>query len=117
MAKVTGPLFSLAASGSIGGIITYVCGHFAKKKEGEKTEDASEAQLEIEMKWSEGAAVWQSLGENKEFWNEFHKVLWATPECAVNISHIVNGYQLFMSFYMKYGPDGWPGYPLPPTVE
>ena len=114
MAKVIAPLFSLAASGSIADVITFVCGHFARKKQDDSTTEPSPAQTENQTKWKVGAAVWQTLGDDKTKWSSFFKMLQTDEECATKISYLASGYQLFMSFYMDSGPGGWPNYPLPP---
>lgn len=115
MAKTIGPLFSLAASGSIANLITYVCGHYAKKKQKKPTKEKSQPQEEIMTKWKDGCGVWQTSQENKDEWGEFLQLLRTDKECAVKLVYTASGFQLFMSFYMKDGPGGWPNYPHPPT--
>ena len=114
MVKVVSPLFSLAASGSIGGVITYVCGKFGRSKQTNPTGGPSVAQEDNQNKWSEGCAAWQLLGVDKSKWSVFFKRLQTDEECATKISYLANGFQLFMCFYMSFGPGGWPNYPLPP---
>ena len=114
MAKVTGPLFSLVASGSIGETITYVCGHYAKKKQDETKKPKTEPQEERMTKWKSGCAEWQTSQENKDEWDVFLQLLRTDKDCSVKLIYTASGFQLFMSFYMKEGVDGWPNYPNPP---
>jgi len=114
MAKIVAPLFSLAASGTIADLITYVCGHYVKKKNWNSDPKPSDKQKENQTKWAEGCIIWQGLRIDKEKWKAFLKVLKTDRECAVKIEYLGNGFQLFMKFYMDEGPDGWPNYPLPP---
>ena len=115
MATVVGPLLSLSASGTIGDVITFVCGHYVRKAEGKKFADPSAAQSNNQNKWKAGCVVWQALAGNKDLWKALVEAVQQSGQCPARESYELNGFQLFMSFYMDLGPDGWPNYPLPPA--
>lgn len=114
MVKVVAPLFSIAASGTIGDVLTYVCGLYARKAEGAKPLEFSEEQAKNRTKWSTGCEVWGSEENDQRKWREFVKLISQSEECPTRFKYYMTGFQTFMSFYMDLGPDGWPNYPQPP---
>ena len=138
MAKVESPLFSNKASGDFGKEIQFRCGKFVVKKPGPKKEIATEEQNFQRDKFQDGAEVWSSIltPEQKTAWENFAKSVRQeqgffdidTPlgkiyvrigekeewkECIETGGY--NGYQYFQSCYLRFGPDGWTGYPNPPS--
>lgn len=117
MAKTVGPLFSLHASGSVGGVLTYVCGTIVQKMKLRKEKEPSESQEDNQTKWKEGCEVWSGNPSIKPEWKVFLGWVASSDECPVEAPEMANGFQLFMMFYMKEGPDGWPNYPSPPPTD
>ena len=115
MPKVTGPLFSFSASGTVGGVITFVCGLYARMAAQKREFTPSDGQVVVQTKWSDGCKVWQSGGNNKDLWSKFVKLVKESGECDIRYAFYMTGFQTFMSFYMTYGVDGWSNYPLPPS--
>lgn len=114
MAKVTGPLFSLAASGTFGKVITFVCGHFAKKAESAEA-GGGKGNLKMMIKFKAGTIKWKSLSnEIKKEWGEFGKMIMTSGKC-ISLEFYLTGFQLWMSYYLKFGENGWPAYPHPGT--
>lgn len=114
MAKVTGPLLSLSASGTIADAITYVCGHFARKGEA-KERKQPEQLFEQGQNFGAGVNVWNPMTyEQKESWRQFTKVFRSAPECA-SLGFYLTGYNLFMSYYLRFGENGWTNYPAAPV--
>ena len=138
MAKVKNPLFSQKASGNLGGSLSFVCGHFVKKRQTEKRDTESESQAVIQNKFSDGAFVWSNVmtDQQRATWdsfsdsnrikngcyqiNIFGNLITVCPgvrsdqmECIKTASW--NGYQCFMAAYMRFGPDGWYRYPWSPS--
>lgn len=114
MAKVTAPLLSLTASGTIAKAITYVCGHFARKAV-EKTEEQPAQLFPQGEKFTEAAGIWGFLnGSQQDSWRNFTKVFKSAPECQ-NLGFYLTGYNLFMSYYLRFGVDGWENYPSAPV--
>lgn len=105
MAKVTGPLFSMVASGTLAGTITYVCGHFARIKN-ELLTSAKEMPAGQQDKFLEAVAVWNSLSGNvKDDWRNFGKIVRDSKVC-VSLDYYLTNYQLFLSYYLTWGKNG-----------
>ena len=117
MPKVVAPLFSVVATGLLGGSIDYVCGLYARSTPSQTEVPPSADQSLRRSKFLAGVAVWQGLGVQKLLWNDFYQWLATDPNCNANLFGIVNGYNAFMSLYLKLGPGGWPEYPLPPAAH
>ncbi len=114
MVKVTRPFFSLKASGDFGAILQYMCGHFVKlKPESPKTE--TPAQKVQRTKFSSGAKKWTEELEpvEREHWKEYQEFLSQLPQCQY-FTFGLSGYDLWMSYFLDYGVDGWKNYPDPP---
>jgi hypothetical protein len=112
MAKVIAPLFSVRASGTLANTITYVCGHLARYA-GKKSEKGGQPPTAQNDKFSEAVALWQSFtDEQKQAWHDFAKLVHDKRVCT-NYEYYLNDYQLFMSYYLSYGEDGWENYPNP----
>ncbi len=81
----------------------------AERKEN-PNKTGNEAQME---KFTNGAAKWKALpGATKEIWNAFYKEILTSEKC-LNITYDLNGYNMWMLYWLKFGEDGWPDYPLP----
>jgi hypothetical protein len=112
MAKVTGPLFSMRASGTLAKTIVFVCGHYARMV---IVQDDSQKVMPPGQndKFAAAVVVWNGLsGDFKGQWTEFEKRIKDSKKC-VAIEPLINGYQLFISYYLKWGVNGWENYPLP----
>ena len=73
MAKVTGPLFSINASGQFASSMVFSNwkGINVVKKKGISTKESTEKQDEVKSAFSICAEVWNELsGEGKEMWND-----------------------------------------------
>ena len=115
MAKVTGPLLSLSASGTIAETITFVCGHFARKKQ-EKTGEQPEHLVGQGDTFKAGVDVWRAMtASQKKSWGVFRKIIVSAPECSA-LKGEITGYNLYLSHYLRYGVDGWENYPAAPSV-
>ncbi len=114
MVKTTAPLFSLEASGLVGPI-QFVCGSFAKKMMKPKNAPPSEAQEEQNEKFLDGAIRWKKelTLENRNNWKSFFEIVRQSEEC-VSMAILMNSYNLWMTYWLKYGLDGWENYPNPP---
>jgi hypothetical protein len=114
MAKLTRPFWSLKAAGDFGQVLQYMCGHFVKAKP-RKIEMRTSKQDVQRTKFSKGAKKWSKdlSPENREHWQEYQEFLSQLPECEA-FSFGLFGYDLWMSYFLKYGEGGWPGYPDPP---
>lgn len=112
MAKVVAPLFSLKATGTLAGAITFVCGQYARmaeRKENEKKQ-GNENQM---AKFTLGAEHWQALPDGtKKLWNDFYKEILSSEQC-LNITYDLSGYNMWMIYWLKFGENGWADYPLP----
>ena len=115
MVKVKDPLFSESASGKLGGILQYFCGHYAKKAITKK-ETPTEAQGTQRSKFQIGSEKWTdelSL-ETKEKWRIFVGFVYRSKDC-VGAEFKLNGYQAWLSYFLSFGVDGWTCYPDPPV--
>lgn len=115
MSKVKNPLFSLSASGDLGATIQYVCGQFVRMKPKEAV-PPTDTQKGIRNNFFVGANKWKSelSWATKKKWFAFKKMLRQQDEC-VGASVLMNGYNLWMSYWLKAGEDGWKNYPDPPV--
>ena len=115
MAKVTGALFSLKASGTLGRTITYVCGMIARRAETAK-EGEQKGNEEMMGKFKDGADKWHFvIGQDcRDTWSDFVKIITISEKC-VGFEWYLIGYQLWMSYWLKWGEDGWAAYPYPGT--
>ncbi len=112
MAKVTGALFSLHASGTLGGAITFVCGQFARRHENTAGKDKKGNPVQM-AKFKAGAQKWQTLSDEiQATWQAFYKALLASPVC-INVTYDLSGYDIWMLYWLKFGENGWAQYPLP----
>ena len=115
MAVVVAPLLSVDASGMIGGTLEYKCGATvaAKKRAnpGRDNEDFSDQQLLFRA----AANVWNGLHiAVKQAWRK--SGWWLPPSRELHGALVfISGYQCWMSYYLKFGPDGWGDYPNPPS--
>lgn len=125
MPTVTGPLYSLAASGKFGGAIDFLCNYKVRKaKFGEKknkgaesktTNKVTEAQSTQRTKFKEAKHYWKVyLGvDQRAAWKDFTQMVVSTGKC-VGQTFKLSGYTAWMKFYLKYGEGGWSGFPDPP---
>ena len=115
MVKVKNPLFSLSASGDLGATIQYVCGQFTRVKPGGAIFPNAK-QKEIRNNFFVGANKWRAelSWDTKKKWFAFQKMLRQQDEC-VGASILMNGYNLWMSYWLKAGEGGWNNYPDPPV--
>jgi len=138
MARVVGPLYSLQASGSFGDLITYKCGTIACKKKKESKFYSNKFNQQRE-KFKAGAEVWRSIRGFGALlaWGSVgivdrYNLMCNHVPVALALFGILNpidlvtlypaavlisGYQLFMSYYLTFGEDGWPNYPFPPPGD
>ena len=112
MVKVTGALFSLHASGTFGKAITFVCGQFARRKEGGGGTGKKGNPVQM-AKFKAGAAMWKTLpfGVTNN-WNHFYKAILESSVC-VSVTFDLSGYDMWMLYWLKFGDHGWPDYPNP----
>lgn len=137
MATLVGPMMSVIARGSIANAVTIKCGRVMAKKKTKKDLRADELSEQQKL-FKDGAAVWSEdlTDEVKKAWfwvgvrNVFdlrcNPQLMALPFLGilpmaaplVPIGMIfklgINGYDLWMSYYLTLHADGWPNYPSPP---
>ncbi len=112
MVKVVAPLFSLRASGTLGNTITFVCGHLARiaqrkeEAEGYVPTGQNEYFMEAIKRWNN-----LSVGV-KDDWRNFARVVKDSKVC-ISLDYYLTNYQLFLSYYMTWGFNGWPDYPNP----
>lgn len=114
MPKVTRPFWSLKAAGDFGAVLQYVCGHFVRAKP--RVPKIRTTKQDVQRtKFKEGSDKWSELLDiaTKEHWAEYVEFLSQLPECEA-MSFGVNGYDIWMSYYLKYGDGGWDNYPEPP---
>lgn len=125
MVKLIGPLHSVSASGKLKKTLIYYCGErlrmlnrFLNSEKRERDEYLNETQSD-EVKnaiedFKEGAKEWQKLGLGKGMWRDVWIMVRTQLTCdAVELMY-VTGYNFFMSFYLRYGKNGWENYPYPP---
>jgi len=139
MALLVGPMMSLIARGSIGQALTFKCGHIAAKKKVSKDLRPDEYSGQ-QQRFADGAEVWSRTltFETKQLWwaagvGEYFDLrcnpqIVALPFAAVHPimgptlalvgPYMVScrGYDLWMSWYLTLGPNGWPNYPAPPPT-
>jgi len=130
---------SVIARGSIANAITFKCGTVAAKKKTAKTLRLDQLS-EQQVLFKDGAAVWSEdlTGDVKRAWllvgvaNTFDlrcnpqmlalPFLGIFPWAAPLIPGVLilklgcNGYDLWMSYYLTLGENGWPNYPNPPPT-
>jgi hypothetical protein len=113
MPKVTGPLFSLGASGTLAKTLVYVCGHLTRVAEN-RDKASQKPPTEQSNKFSDGAATWGGFDvQLKDAWASWGKVIRDSRAC-IGLEYYLTGYQLWLSYYLTYGVDGWENYPFPP---
>ena len=139
MALLIGPMMSMIARGSIGGALTFKCGHIAAKKKFKNNLRSYELSEQQKI-FQDGAEVWSTKlsFEIKQLWwatgvGEYFDLrcnpqIMALPFAAcwpiLNATLLIvgpymvscRGYDLWMSWYLTLGPNGWPNYPLPPPA-
>ena len=114
MAKVTSPFWSLKAAGDFAQILQFMCGSFVRSKP--RAPEIRTPKQDIQRtKFKQGAQKWSEVLDplNREHWKEYVEFLSQLPECA-SFTFGVNGYDMWMSYYLKYGDGGWDNYPDPP---
>lgn len=116
MPKVLHPFFSLKAAGDFGAVLQYMCGHFVKAKP-RVPKIRTPAQAVQRTKFSTGAQKWSEElePEVKEHWNEYQEFISQLPQCEA-FSFGIGGYDMWMSYFLKKGEDGWENYPDPPPT-
>lgn len=114
MVKVLKPLFSNSASGELAGAIQFVCGNFLREKP-RITFSNSESQQIYKTKFKEAADLWSNTltKYEKDLWRDFKEIARTSDRC-VGMPFMKSGYNMWMQFYLKFGADGWTGYPRPP---
>lgn len=137
MVKVVGPMFSLGASGSFSNDVTFQCGEVLRKKKFTnklRNDWLNEQQQNFQM----GAYRWshELSAETKAKWALFGIVdtlnvmcdhyalalpflgLVAIEALPVSVLGVIwmTKYDLYMSYYLTLGPNGWPNYPDPPPI-
>ena len=115
MVKVTRPFWSLKAAGDFGAVLQFMCGHFVKAKPRVPKIRTSKQDVQRE-KFKEGSEEWSLMLSllNKKHWREYIEFLSQLPKCE-GYSFGINGYDLWMSYFLKYGKGGWKNYPDPPN--
>ena len=114
MVKIVGGMFSLSASGTYANAITYVCGEFLRMSQRKELSAGSSRQRKNQTKWKEGTEVWGSPACKKIDWKIVFELIVKSEKCPLEIKTWMNGFQVFMMYYMKKGPGGWVNYPNPP---
>lgn len=104
MAKVKGPLFSVAASGKFNGVMEFRAGATQTTVHGPRAKGGprSAAQLAQSLRFGNAVAAWKAL-------DEAGKAAWKTAGAAAGMT----GYQLFISEYQtqNISPPGLPTVP------
>ena len=125
MPNVVGSLFSLEASGKFGGALDFMCGKAVRKAKGKPKKNKGTEDLENNTVTVAQAAQRQNFQNGVRYWKEdisqavrdewkaFGVLAVTSGKCASNWFRL-SGYTCWMKFYMKYGEDGWPGFPSPP---
>ena len=114
MAVVVGPLLSVDASGMIGDTLEFKCGGVAcqkkRKSPGLENDEFNNQQKRFRL----GTFVWMSLEVwQKQEWR--NTGWWLEGKLTPHGQNVwIDGYQAFMSYFLRFGEYGWPGYPLPP---
>jgi len=139
MALLVGPMMSIIARGSIGGALTFKCGHIAAKKKANRNitqEMLSDQQLRFQAAadmWSrtltfETKQLWWATGVGEYFDLRCNPQVMALPFAAcfpiLNVllptvgPYMISqrGYDLWMSWYLTLGAGGWPNFPNPPPA-
>jgi len=114
MVKVTRPFWSLKAAGDFGSVLQYMCGHFVRAKP-RVPKIRTSSQSVQRNKFKEASVHWSESLEflTKAHWREYLEFLSQLPECE-GFSFGLNGYDMWMSYYLQYGEGGWDNYPEPP---
>jgi hypothetical protein len=139
MATLVGPMMSVVARGSIGNAITFKCGTVAAKKKIKKNL-RSDQLSEQQQLFKDGAAVWSEdlsdevqkewflVGVRNVFDLRCNPSLLALPFLGIlplaapliGVAALwklgINGYDLWISYYLTLGANGWPNYPSPPPI-
>lgn len=137
MVRITGPMLSEKASGNFGKEIQFRCGRFVVRQSKVKKEAASEGQNFQREKFKGGVEIWNNTltPEQKTNWENFAKSIRhdkgyftiSTPSGPIYVrigektewkecieTGGFNGYQYFLSCFLRFGSDGWSDYPNPP---
>ena len=137
MARVENPLFSDKASGKFADSIVFRCGKFATKVQKEISSEISLAQKSRREKFAEACAVWRNVltDEQRAAWQTFilgvrfpdgyYRINVAGSVILVQIGFRAgwrrcigtgrfNGFHYWISAFLRFGEDGWLGYPNPP---
>ena len=138
MTKVTGPMLSLSASGSIYETLTFRCGKYVHKKKFKKRLSQEElsgqqglfilgASVWKDEVTTEQKIAWKLLGIYDKFNIMCNAMIGALPLvmvlAPVTIPLVplsvgwISGYQVFMSFFLVLRTNGWPNYPGPPPED
>jgi len=113
MAVVVGPLLSADASGKFGDTLEFKCGSTVAGVKKSNPGLGNGAFNEQQNKFKSGIAVWKSLtNPQKQEWRGTGWWLEGKLE-QHGQSAWIDGYQAFMSYYLRYGSNGWAGYPAP----
>jgi len=114
MAKVKNPLHSKIASGDFAASIQFVCGHFVREKTKPGNAETM-PQGEQRSKFFQGANKWSHEfdKETKEKWKLFKSAMLLSKDCIRGV-FFMNGYNLWMLYWLKFGENGWTHYPNPP---
>lgn len=115
MAKILNPLFSQVASGDFGKAMTFVCGRFCRVKNDNAKEPNTAFQLRQQAKFAAAVNLWNTFltKENRNNWHKFMVVMAAQNVC-IDAKARMTGYNVWITYYLRFSEYGWPFYPDPP---
>ena len=115
MPKVTRPFWSLKAAGDFASVLQYVCGHYVRSKPRVPTLRTTKQNVQ-RVKFKDASDKWSKILDiaTKVHWKEYQEFMSQFPECEA-MDFMSSGYDIWMSYYLKYGDGGWDNYPEPPA--
>ena len=140
MAKVENPLFSEKASGKFANSIIFRCGKYATKIQKEKSAEPSVGQNIQRDKFAEACGAWRNVltDEQRAAWQAFvERLKHPKGYYRIDVAGVValipigfrsgfqrcietgrwNGFHYWISAFLRFGEDGWLGYPNPPEYS
>ena len=114
MAVVFAPLMSMDASGMFGDTLEYKCGATVAVKKRKNPGEDNEIFNDQQLLFKAGATAWRGLQPaERQAWRDDG---WWLPPAHIGhgVQVFINGYQCWMSYYLRFGPGNWENYPNPP---
>lgn len=115
MAKVFYPLMSQVASGDFAKTLQFVCGRFCRIKNDQARDPNTAYQERQRIKFAQAVLNWNSVlsSDTKKKWQAFAKLIAAQNTC-IDAAARITGYNLWVTYWLRYSEYGWPFYPDPP---